>query len=195
MLQLRATRLDRLRRWRAGILLLATVLVMAAASVATHLAGSGPAETGGEAREAAGQASVVLPPIVGPLGALLGLGLVWLVRPRPLASAWFFLLPPTAFALQEVAERLIHVGSLPVVGGEPSLLATVLVLVPFALLAFVLARLLRGAVQRVVRLLKASQPHPRFHAPTLVWPVAPVFVPNLPAFAGAHLGRAPPHLR
>jgi hypothetical protein len=186
-----------LRRRRA-LLPVALVLLTVIASIVTHDAGSGPVsgEVGREAGEAAQQSAIILPPLLGLLGGLLLIGAIGLARRRSLSSLWFFLVPPFAFGLQEVAERLFHVGSLPFGGEEPSLLTTALVQLPFAVLAFVLARLLRGAVRRAIAFLRLGHQWPRVRSASRAsWALGPVPVPNLPALAGAHFGRAPPDLR
>jgi hypothetical protein len=194
--RLTAVVLTRLRQ-RSGVLLVATVLVMVAASVVTHLAAAGEASgaVGAEGGEGAAQGAVLVPPVLGPLGALLLLGVAWLVRRRALRPAWFLLLPPAAFGLQELAERLFHAESLPLVGPEPSLLATLLVQLPFAVLAFVLAHLLRAAIRRVVEFLKVPTTAPVLRAAVPAWPLPPLAPPNFWALAGEHLGRGPPQLR
>jgi hypothetical protein len=167
---------------------------MVAASVVTHLA-AGPEADGAEAGEAAGHGAVLVPPLLGPLGALFLLGFVWLVRHRAPSPVWFLLMPPVALAIQELAERLLHAESLPLVGGEPSLLTTLLVQVPFAVVAFVLANLLRAAIQRVVQLLKVHVTVPSFRPAVSAWAMPPLAFPDSRTLAGAHSGRGPPHLR
>ena len=158
---------------------------MAAASIATHLIG---AQASGEAAEHAEHA-VVVPTFVGPLGALLLLGVVWLLHRRAFRPVWFLLLPPAAFAIQEIAERFLLGPE-----AEPSLLATVLIQLPFALLAFVAARFVLTVVRRVVRLLTAGprRSRPRMTAPA--WPTVQFSIPPLRLSDGAHQGRAPPDL-
>jgi len=184
-------------RQRSGVLLVTTVLVMAAASIVTHLAAAGESSgaVGAEAGGTAEHGAVLVPPVVGSLGALLLLGLVWLIRRRSPGPAWFLLLPPAAFGIQELTERLFHAESLSLVGGEPSLLTTFLVQLPFALLAFVLVRLLRAAIRRVVRFLNVPATAPALRAATLAWPMPPLALPDRWALVGAHSGRSPPHLR
>lgn len=173
--------------WRPGALLASSLLVMAIASFATHLAGPGEAEAGGEAAE---HAAFMLPPLIGPLAALAILGFVRLVRRRTLGPAWFVLLPPIAFGLQEVTERLVN-GQM----AEPSILATGLVQVPFALLAYFLARILRAAVIRVARFLSAPRALPRLRVGRPMWLASLTSVVHVPAVVGTHRGRAPPSLR
>lgn len=173
--------------WRTGALLASSIVVMAFASFATHLSGSGDAEATGEAAE---HAAVMLPPVIGPLTTLLLVGFVRFIRRRSLGPAWFLLLPPLAFALQEVTERLVN-GHM----AEPSILATALIQVPFALLAYLLARILRAAVIRVARFLAMRQALPRLRLAGPSWLATPLVVALVPAAVGWHRGRAPPALR
>ena len=150
---------------------------------------------GAEAGEGAGHGALLVPPVVGPLGALMVLAFVWLVRRRSPGPAWFLLLPPAAFGIQELTERLFHAGSLSLVGGEPSPLAAFLVQVPFAILAFLLARLLRVAIRRVTGFLTLPRTAPALRVAALAWPLPPLALPDRWALVGAHSGRGPPHLR
>jgi hypothetical protein len=170
---------------RTGVLLSASVAIMAAASVATHLIG---AQASGEAAEHADHA-VVVPTFLGPLGALLLLGIVWLLQRRAFRPVWFLFLPPAAFVIQEVAERFLLGPE-----AEPSLLATLLVQLPFALLAFVLARFVLTVVRRVVRLLTAGTRRSRPGITAAAWPTVRLSIPLLRLSVGAHRGRAPPDL-
>lgn len=168
-----------------GVLLATSVAIMAAASVATHLIG---AQAGGEAAERAEHA-VVIPTFIGPLGALLLLGVVRLLHRRAFRPVWFLLLPPAAFAIQEIAERILLGPE-----AEPSLLATVLIQLPFALLAFVAARFVLTVVRRVVRLLTAATSRSRPRVAAAAWPTVRFSIPPFRLSAGAHRGRAPPDL-
>ena len=71
--------------------------------------------------------------------------------------AWpFAVLPPLAFALQEHLERLLHAGAVPWTAVlEPTFLPGFLLQLPFALLAFAVARALLGAAVLLARLLRA----------------------------------------
>lgn len=187
-------------RWlprRSTVLLAATGLIIVVASAMTHLA-AGPEASGAvgaEVAEAADRGAVLVPPLLGPLSVLFLLGLVWLGRRRAPGPAWFLLLPLVGFGLQELAERLLRAESLPFIGGEPSLLATLLVQVPFGIIAFVLAHLLRAAIRRVVELLKVPVTVPLFRPAVSPWLIPPLALPDAWALAGAHSGRGPPHLR
>jgi hypothetical protein len=181
------TAMKGLPTWRTGALLASSLGVMAAASVATHLAG--PAEAEGVS-EAAEHAAALLPPVLGPFLALALLGLVRLARGRSLGPGWYLLLPPLAFGLQELAERGVNTQMV-----EPGVLAAALVQVPFALLAYLFARLLRAAVVRVARFLSAPRSTPRVRVAPVTWPRSTRSIARVPALAGAHRGRAPPYLR
>jgi hypothetical protein len=173
--------------WRTGTLLDSSLAVMAAASFVAHM--TGPAEAEG-VTEAAEHASAILPPLVGPLAALGLLGIIRLARRRSLGPIWFLLLPPLAFALQEIAERALDSRMI-----EPTIFATALVQVPFALVAYALARLLRAAVIRVVRFLRAPRGLPRIRVTSTWRPGQTLALALVPADGGVHRGRAPPHLR
>lgn len=181
------TAVNCLPTWRTGALLASSLGVMAAASVATHLAG--PAEAEGVS-EAAEHAAVILPPVLGPLLALGLLGLVRFVRGCSLGPAWYLLLPPLAFGLQELVERGVNAQMV-----EPGVVAAALVQVPFALLAYALARLLRAAVVRVARFLSEPRQVPRVRAARVSWAKPTLTVVPALAVAGGHRGRAPPILR
>jgi hypothetical protein len=120
--------------------------------------------------------------------ALLAVGLVAAVRgPAGKAPTWIFAIcPPLAFLLQESAERGFEPGFLL----EPAVLAGLALQLPFALLAWGLARLLLRAAESLGRLLRrgvrprgaARLPHP-----ARLWEPRAAFV-----LAGA--GRGPPAL-
>lgn len=170
---------------RTGAMLVVSAAIMAAASVATHLIGT---QASGEAAEHAEHA-VAIPTFIGPLGAFLLLGIVWLLHRRAVRPIWFLLLPPVAFAIQEVAERLT-VGP----EAEPSFIATVLIQLPFALLAFLVARVVLTAVRRIVQVLTVGPSRPRPRVVVRAWPIPHLSIPSLSATPGAHPGRAPPAL-
>jgi hypothetical protein len=75
-------------------------------------------------------------------------------RPRPLPAWAFALLPPLAYALQELTERFVH-GSSDVWRAvqEPTFRVGLVLQLPFALAAWLLARLLLRAARSVGRLL------------------------------------------
>lgn len=171
---------------RHGPFLAASAAIIVAASLATHLAGVvGIAGEGSEGVEHGTSAS--MPAVVGPLAAMLILGVLWLAKGRVLRPAWFLVLPPAAFVVQEVAERLTRPPE-----PEPSLVATALVQLIFALLAFLLARLVLTAVRRFMLFLADATARSRVRVPTRAWPPALVPLARRPAMRGAHLGRAPP---
>ncbi len=82
---------------------------------------------------------------------------------RPLhAPVWLFaLLPPVGFTAQEHLERLIHLGTLPGVAVlEPTFVIGMLLQLPFALAAFLVARALLALAVALVETLRAA-PRPR----------------------------------
>ena len=170
---------------RASVLLGTSIAIMAAASIATHLIG---AQASGEAAEHTEHA-VSAPTFIGPLGALLLLGVVWLLHRRALRPVWFLLLPPAAFVIQEIAERFLLGPE-----AEPTLLTTVLMQLPFAVLAFVVAQVVLTVVRRVVHLLTAVPHRSRPRVVVATWPIARLSIPPLALPQGAHQGRAPPDL-
>lgn len=172
-------------RRRTSVLLGTSLAIMTAASVATHLIGV-PAS--GEAAEQTEHALAV-PTFIGPLGALFLLGVVRLLHRRAFRPVWFLVLPPAAFVIQEIAERFVLGPE-----AEPNLLATAMIQLPFALLAFVVARFVLTVVRRVVRLLTAGTRRSRPRMTATAWPTVRLSIPPLRPSAGVHQGRAPPHL-
>lgn len=106
----------------------------------------------------------------------------------------FAALPPLAFALQEHLEALVHSGSISGVVTAPTFVIGLLLQLPFALLAYLVARVLLGAAERVGRAFAerpASYPAPSLcESPSwftlTVWPLRSAVL------ADGHAGRGPP---
>jgi hypothetical protein len=143
------------------------------------------------------------PFVLGLAGALLLVSLLVAVtnsrRGRSLQAlpAWAFGLPlPLAYALQEHTERALHTGVLPwstMLG--PMFLPGLALQFPFACVAYLAARLLLGAAERVGRALTSVSPPPgrRPAAPALQLWVEPE-LPR-PALLGWNMAeRGPPPL-
>jgi hypothetical protein len=108
-------------------------------------------------------------------------------------SPWlFFVLPPLAFASQELAERLLNAEAFPFQAAlEPRFVVGLALQVPFGLLALLVARALLRVVERIVRALAArSRQRPATSPP---WrPRQIVDLPQIPALALGHAERGPP---
>lgn len=102
-----------------------------------------------------------LPLALGVTGAVGLVGFVFAVRDvacgrrvRELTPVAFALLPPVAFALQELLELSLHTGTFGWHAfDEPTFLPGLALQLPFALLAYVVARLLLRAAVRLGRVL------------------------------------------
>jgi len=106
--------------------------------------------------------------------------------------AWAFaLLPPLAFALQELLELSLHTGTFAWHAVlAPTFAPGLLLQLPFALLMYVVARVLLRAAERIGRALR--RPAPRLRA-ALALAAAPV-APAVRLLAGRRLARAPPRV-
>jgi hypothetical protein len=127
----------------------------------------------------------------------LAAGVLDVVRGRGVGRlpAWAFaLLPPATFVLQEVLERSLHTGTFFWQAIEaPTFLPGLALQVPFALAAYVVARLLLRTVSLVGRILGGRRPSlgPRRVAMPGFAPRS-VRVPRPSPLAGTAAGRAPP---
>ena len=143
-------------------------------------------------------------PLLGGIGAALLLSALFLHgrnvrdgRGRQVAQlrlAQFAALPPLAFALQEHLERLIHDGTLAGVVLEPTFLLGLLLQLPFAVAAYLVARLLLRAAERM-GIAFAGRSGPRRRAtPPVPRPWFPLVLapPRLAVLAGGHAERGPP---
>jgi len=177
--------------------------VMAAGSFAAHsltyaLVSVRGAEGAGEAseRSSAGTAgNLVL--LLGMLSALavVAAALSLLRRRNRLvgASPWlFFLLPPLAFASQELAERVLHAEAFPFQAAlEPRFLVGLLLQLPFGLLALLITRALLRVAERLLRTL--ARPHTPRPDAGICWSLRPAFdLPRIPALAAGYPQRGPP---
>jgi hypothetical protein len=108
-------------------------------------------------------------------------------------SPWlFFVLPPLAFALQELVERLLHAEAFPFHAAlEPRFLLGLLLQLPFGLLALVLARALVRVVERLVRVLVHDQ-RQRLRIAALWSLQLACDLPRIPALALGYQQRGPP---
>lgn len=117
-----------------------------------------------QALQQSGHAYLSYWPVFAGIGlALLVAGLVYDVceHARPTGRRWarrppaalFASLPPLAFALQEHVESFVHTGSIAGVAESPTFLVGLVLQLPFALLAFLLARLLLRVAELVGRVL------------------------------------------
>jgi hypothetical protein len=140
-----------------------------------------------------------LPLIVGVMGSLFLAGVVRRVvasRGSGDVPAWpFFLLPLVGFTLQEHLERLLHTGVFPLAAVlEPTFLVGLALQVPFALAAYVCARLLLNVVDRLRGVLSSAAPPVR-RAPARVRPArAAMGQPRISGLALGYGERGPPLL-
>jgi hypothetical protein len=120
-------------------------------------------------------------------------------RGRPggaLSLSAFALLPPLAFVFQEHAERLLHTGQIPVRAAlEPTFRIGLLLQLPFALGAYLLARWLLGAADDLGSALATVTSSVFSTAPLLA--VAPVeaALRRIPVLASGQAERGPPAVR
>jgi hypothetical protein len=182
--------------------------VMAAGSIGAHslsylVVSARTIEGAGEASERAGNGGtsylVLFLGIVAATAIVAACARLLLARARVRragsVSPWlFFLLPPLAFASQELAERLLHAEAFPFHAAlEPRFLVGLLLQLPFGLLALLVARALLRVVERIARAL-APRPTPRL-ATSAPWrPRQIVDLPQIPALALGHAERGPPAL-
>lgn len=115
-------------------------------------------------------------------------------RRRPLASPLIVLLPPIAFVVQEVAERIVHTGQVPwTLVVQPAFLLGLAFQLPFALAALLVAWALDSAARAVGRAFR-DLPVPEFHA-FVPEPARVVAVPRAAGLARGYGERAPPFAR
>ena len=141
-----------------------------------------------------------LPLVAGACGAMELVAFVWMVAggvrraPRaPVPPAAFALMPVIAFSLQEFLEQWLAGASFPwQLVLEPTFRVGLLLQLPFAVLMYLLARLLLRAAEQVVSVVGRLRP------PFVVLREQPVrraggfALLRRPTLAGGHSGRGPP---
>jgi hypothetical protein len=108
--------------------------------------------------------------------------------------AWgFAMLPVLTFVVQEILERSLHTGTFVWQAVEsPTFLPGLALQVPFAALAFVLARLLLRTANAVGRLFGGGRPLVGRRAPDLLLRPSVLRLPRPAPLAASAAGRAPP---
>jgi hypothetical protein len=181
--------------------------VMAAGSLGAHslsylLVSSRATEAAGETSERANSGGpsylVLFLGIVAATAIVAGCARLRLARAgarRAGVSPWlFFVLPPLAFASQELAERVLNAEAFPFHAAlEPRFLIGLLLQLPFGLLALLVARALLRVVERIGCAL-ARRPRPRLATGAPRRPGQIVDLPQIPALALGHAERGPPAL-
>jgi len=115
-------------------------------------------------------------------------------RPRQGASPWlFFTLPPLAFSLQELIERLLHAEAAPFQAAlEPRFLIGLALQVPLGLAALLAARLLLHVVRRIAYALTQTRPPPAPGRMRTFRPPVVCELSRIPALALGYSQRGPP---
>lgn len=111
--------------------------------------------------------------------------------------AWAFaLLPLSTFVLQEVLERSLHTGTFMWQAVEsPTFAPGLLMQLPFAAAAYLVARLLLRTASAVGRIIAARRGRLRARRAPVTAPLPPIVpLPRVAPLAGAAAGRAPPLL-
>jgi hypothetical protein len=112
---------------------------------------------------------------------------------RPVPAWAFALLPMLGFTLQEFIERWLSGWSAPwLMVLQPTFRVGLLLQLPFALVAFLVARVLLGVADRVGRVLRGAVARPRVVGVSVRWVVLEVCPPRRRALADGHSGRGPP---
>ena len=110
-------------------------------------------------------------------------------------SLWAFgLVAPALFTCQEHFERLAHDGTVPWLAGERTFLAGLALQLPFALAAYLVARLLLRVARSIARVLAPLDPAPLARLASR-WPRLDTLLPSTAALALAHPPRGPPSRR
>jgi hypothetical protein len=105
----------------------------------------------------------------------------------------FALTPPLAFVLQELLERWFAGASFPWwMVLQPTFRVGLLLQLPFAALAYLLARLLLHVADRVGAALRRENRRPHRQTLSPHWHPVALRPPRIPALADGHAGRAPP---
>jgi hypothetical protein len=143
-----------------------------------------------------GYAPLVLGVLVAVLAVALAIVVVAAARGtscRRLPTSSFLMLPLVGFVVQEHAERFVHDGSLSAATVlEPVLLVGILLQVPFALAAFLVARALLAVAEVVGRALAGARVlRPLVPAVRHVFPAAADLV-RIPVLALGYPQRGPP---
>jgi len=142
-----------------------------------------------------------LPLVLGAAGALELVAFGWAVgcvvrrRPYEAVPAWAFaLLPVVAFSLQELLERWFAGGSFPWwMVAQPTFRVGLLLQLPFALVTYMLARVLLRAADELGRALRPiTQQRLSGAAAGVSWSIREVRPLRSAVLAGCHAGRGPP---
>lgn len=141
-----------------------------------------------------------LPLVVGACGAMELVAFVWLVAgsvrraPRaPVPPGAFALMPVLAFSLQELLERWLAGASFPwQLVLEPTFRVGLLLQLPFAVVMYVLARLLLGVAEQVVSVVGRLRPPFAVLREQPVRRAGAVSLLRRSALASGHSGRGPP---
>jgi hypothetical protein len=187
---------------------LAALPLMAAGSLAAHGLSRliAPARVAGEGQELAERSSTGVAAhsvvVLGIVGALVGFVCArWLLvsllrRPRRGASPWlFFWLPPLAFGVQELFERLLHAEAAPFQAAlEPRFLIGLALQLPFGLVALLVACVLLRVASRIARAFSRRPHGPRRRPSVLACLFVGCELPRIPALALGYPQRGPPTL-
>ncbi len=117
-------------------------------------------------------------------------------RRRPDVPVWFFgLVPPLGFVVQEHLERLLHAGTVPYATAlEPVFVVGLLLQLPFAVAAYLLARAVVTLGELVARALGSARRARLVASPTDRACARGADLPRLSALALGHSERGPPAL-
>jgi hypothetical protein len=112
------------------------------------------------------------------------------------ASPWlFFALPPVAFCLQELIERLLHAEAAPFQAVfEPRFLIGLALQVPLGFAALLVARRLLQVVRRIARAWRRQRPVLTRRRSSVCWLPTACELPRIPALALGYPQRGPPTL-
>jgi hypothetical protein len=116
-------------------------------------------------------------------------------RGARLGAAPFAFLPITVFVLQEHCERLLHQGHLaPEAVMTPTFLLGLALQLPFAVLAYAIARMLLRAAEALARTFAARRPLTAQRAVSRPRPPRAIALPRTAPLARGYTGRGPPLL-
>jgi hypothetical protein len=116
-------------------------------------------------------------------------------RQRTVPAWAFALLPMLGFTLQEFIERWLSGSPFPWwMVLQPTYRVGLLLQLPFALVAYLVARLLLRAADRVGRILRGAVARPALISVSLRWVAPQVDPPRRGGLADEHSGRGPPRL-